>query len=86
MERIELVKQQYKNASPFEQTDPNIENQYKASDEIIKMFKDIYQSKFLKSRFKPGDNINNSVAYAFYTDLEFFLKPYDDKRSVIRNL
>ena len=86
MEKIELAKQQFKNASPMEQTDPNIEGKYKATDEIIKMFKDIFNSKFLKAHFKPGDNINNNVAYAFYTDLEFFLRPYDDNRIVIRNL
>lgn len=84
MERIEMTKQQYKLASPMGQTDPLLEEKMKASDEIIKLFKQIYQSKHLKAHFKPGEGDNNNVAYAFYTDLEFFLRPYDDNRIVIR--
>ena len=26
----------------------------------------------------------NNIDYAFYTDLEFFLRPYDDNRIIIR--
>ena len=84
MERIEIAKQQYKTATPMGQTDPSLEEKMKASDEIIKLFKQIYQSKHLKAHFKPGEGDNDSVAYAFYTDLEFFLRPYDDNRIVIR--
>ena len=84
MERIEMTKQQYKIASPMGQTDPLLEEKMKASDEIIKLFKQIFQSKHLKAHFKPGEGDNNNVAYAFYTDLEFFLRPYDDNRIVIR--
>ena len=51
---------------------------------IIKKFKQIFNSKHLKAHFKPGDKYENNVAYAFYTDLEFFLRPYDDNRIVIR--
>ena len=84
MEKIEVTKQQYKIASPMGQTDPLLEEKMKASDEIIKLFKQIYQSKHLKAHFKPGQGDNDNVAYAFYTDLEFFLRPYDDNRIVIR--
>jgi len=84
MERIEILKQQYKNATPMGQTDPNLEEKMKSSDEIIKLFKQIFQSKHLKAHFKPGDRDNDNVAYAFYTDLEFFLRPYSDNRIVIR--
>ena len=84
MERIEITKQQYKAATPMGQTDPSLEEKMKASDEIIKLFKQIYQSKHLKAHFKPGEGDNDNVAYAFYTDLEFFLRPYDDNRIVIR--
>ena len=84
MERIEIAKQQYKTATPMGQTDPSLEEKMKASDEIIKLFKQIYQSKHLKAHFKPGEGDNDNVAYAFYTDLEFFLRPYDDNRIVIR--
>jgi hypothetical protein len=84
MERIEMTKQQYKTASPMGQTDPLLEEKMKASDEIIKLFKQIFQSKHLKAHFKPGEGDNNNLAYAFYTDLEFFLRPYDDNRIVIR--
>lgn len=84
MERIEMTKQQYKLASPMGQTDPLLEEKMKASDEIVKLFKQIFQSKHLKAHFKPGEGDNNNLAYAFYTDLEFFLRPYDDNRIVIR--
>ena len=84
MERIEVLKQQYKNASPMGQTDPNLEEKMNLSDEIIKLFKQIFQSKHLKAHFKPGNGDVNNVAYAFYTDLEFFLRPYDDNRIVIK--
>ena len=84
MERIEMIKQQYKTASPMGQTDPLLEEKMKASDEIVKLFKQIFQSKHLKAHFKPGEGDNNNLAYAFYTDLEFFLRPYDDNRIVIR--
>ncbi len=84
MERIEMTKQQYKMATPMGQTDPFLEEKKKASDEIIKLFKQIFNSKHLKAHFKPGDTYEKNVAYAFYTDLEFFLRPYDDNRIVIR--
>ena len=84
MERIEITKQQYKFATPMGQTDPTLEEKMKASDEIIKLFKQIYNSKHLKAHFKPGEGDNDNVAYAFYTDLEFFLRPYDDNRIVIK--
>ena len=84
MERIEMTKQQYKMATPIGQTDPFLEEKMKASDEIIKLFKQIFNSKHLKAHFKPGDTYEKNVAYAFYTDLEFFLRPYDDNRIVIR--
>ena len=80
MERIELTRQQYKNATPMGQTDPFLEEKKKASDEIIKLFKQIFNSKHLKAHFKPGDKYENNVAYAFYTDLEFFLRPFDENR------
>ena len=84
MERIEMTKQQYKMATPMGQTDPFLEEKMKASDEIIKLFKQIFNSKHLKAHFKPGDTYEKNVAYAFYTDVEFFLRPYDDNRIVIR--
>ena len=84
MERIEMTKQQYKMATPMGQTDPFLEEKMKASDEIIKLFKQIFNSKHLKAHFKPGDTYEKNVAYSFYTDLEFFLRPYDDNRIVIR--
>ena len=84
MEKIELIRQQYKTSSPMGQTDIYLEEKMKASEEIIKLFKQIFHSKHLKAHFKPGEGEYNNVAYAFYTDLEFFLRPYDDNRIVIR--
>ena len=84
MEKIEVIRQQYKTASPMGQTDIYLEEKMKASEEIIKLFKQIFHSKHLKAHFKPGEGEYNNVAYAFYTDLEFFLRPYDDNRIVIR--
>ena len=84
MEKIEIIKQQYRNATPMGQTDPYLEEKMKASEDIVKIFKQIFNSKHLKAHFKPGDKYENNVAYAFYTDLEFFLRPYDDNRIVIR--
>ena len=84
MEKIEVTRQQYKNATPMGQTEPFLEEKMKASEDIIKLFKQIFNSKHLKAHFKPGDKYEENVAYAFYTDLEFFLRPFDDNRIVIR--
>ena len=86
MEKIEITKQQYKMAGPMGQTDPILEEKMKSSDDIIKLFKQIFNSKHLKAHFKPGDKYENNIAYAFYTDLEFFLRPYDDNRIVIKSV
>ena len=76
MEKIEITKINKKNASPM-QTDPILEERNKKCDELIKIFKQIYESQYLKKHIKRGDNESNSLAYAFFTELEFFLKSFE---------
>lgn len=84
MEKIENTKINKKNASPM-QNDPILEERVKKCDELIKLFKQIYESAFLKKHIKKGDNENNSIAYAFFTDLQFFIKSYDDNNRIVIN-
>ena len=84
MEKIENTKINKKNASPM-QNDPILEERVKKCDELIKLFKQIYESTYLKKHIKKGDNENNSIAYAFFTDLQFFINSYDDNNRIVIN-
>ena len=75
MEKIQITKINQKNSSPMN-IDPILEGRVKKCDELIKIFKQIYDSSYLKNHIKEGDNENNSLAYAFFSDLQFFLKDY----------
>ena len=90
MEKIEVTKQKYRNMNfnnlNIMENDPILEERNKKCNEIIDIFKKIYESKYLKSHIKQNDNENNSIAKAFYTDLEFFLRPYDKNKIIIRNI
>ena len=76
MEKIEINKKNKKNASLM-QVDPILEERVKKCDELIKVFRQIYESPYLKKHIKQGDNENN-IAYAFFIDLQDFLKSYID--------
>ena len=80
MEKIENTKTK-KNNYPQMNVDPILEERVKKCDELIKVFKQIYQSSYLKNHIKQGDNENNSLAYAFFSDLQYFLKSLDDNNS-----
>ena len=84
MEKIEITKINKKNSQPLN-VDPILEERVKKCDELIKIFRKIYESSYLKKRIKEGDNENNSLAYAFFSDLQFFLKAYDDNNRIIIN-
>ena len=75
MEKIQITKINQKNSSPMN-IDPILEGRVKKCDELIRIFKEIYDSSYLKNHIKEGDNENNSLAYAFFSDLQFFLKDY----------
>ena len=80
MEKIENTKINKKNSPPMN-VDPILEERVKKCDELIKVFKQIYESSYLKKHIKEGDNENNSLAYAFFSDLQYFLKSLDDNIS-----
>ena len=75
MEKIQITKINKKNSSLMN-IDPILEGRVKKCDDLIKIFKQIYESSYLKDHIKEGDNENNSLAYAFFSDLQFFLKDY----------
>ena len=66
------------------QVDPILEERVKKCDELIKIFKQIYESSYLKKHMEQGDNENN-LAYAFFIDLQDFLKSYDNNNRIIVN-
>ena len=82
MEKIEKTKINKRNAPPLN-VDPILEERVKKCDELIKIFKKIYESSYLKKRIKEGDSENNSLAYAFFSDLQFFLKTFDDTGKIV---
>ena len=82
MEKIEKTKINKRNAPPLN-VDPILEERVKKCDELIKIFKKIYESSYLKKRIKEGDSENNSLAYAFFSDLQFFLKAFDDTGKIV---
>ena len=84
MEKIETTKINKKNSSLME-INPILEERNKKCDELINIFKQIYGSSYLKKHIKQGDNENNSLAYAFFSDLQFFLKSFDDNNNIIVN-
>ena len=81
MEKIEVVKISQKHASPM-QVDQILEEKIKKCDQIIKIFSQIYESSYLKKHIKKEDNENNSLAYAFYVNLEFFLKTFQSQKII----
>ena len=83
MEKIEITMKSKKNAQGI--GDKLLEEKIKKCEETVKLFRQIYESIFLRKHIKEGDNDKNNLAYAFYTDLQFFLKSYDDNNKIIIN-
>ena len=83
-EKIENTKINKRNA-PLMQVDPILEERDQKCNELIKIFKQIYESSYLKRHIKKGDNEDNNIAYTFFNDLQFFLKSYDDDNRIIIN-
>ena len=52
---------------------------------MVKIFRQIYESSFLRRHIKEGENDKENLAFCFYTDLQFFLKSYDDTNKIIIN-
>ena len=83
MEKIEITMKSKKNALGI--GDKLLEEKVKKCEETVKLFRQIYESIFLRKHIKEGESDKNNLAYAFYTDLQFFLKSYDDNNKIIIN-
>ena len=83
MEKIEITMKSKKNAQGI--GDKLLEEKIKKCEETVKLFRQIYESIFLRKHIKEGETDKNNLAYAFYTDLQFFLKSYDDNNKIIIN-
>ena len=83
MEKIEFTIKSKKNAQMS--GDKILEEKVKKCEETVKIFRQIYESIFLRKHMKEGENDKNNLAYAFFTDLQFFLKSYDDNSKIIIN-
>ena len=83
MEKIEITMKSKKNAQGI--GDKLLEEKIKKCEETVKLFRQIYESIFLRKHIKEGESDKNNLAYAFYTDLQFFLKSYDDNNKIIIN-
>ena len=84
MEKIEIV---MKNKKGVVGTgDKILEENIKKCEETVKIFRQIYESSFLRKHIQEEKNDNQeNLAYSFYTDLQFFLKSYDDNNKIIIN-
>ena len=86
MEKIENIMKNKKNGQGI--GDKILEEKIKKCEEIVKIFKQIYESTFLRklvNEVKEGNNDKDNLAYAFFTDLQFFLKSYEDNNKIIIN-
>ena len=88
MDKIENVMKNKKSAIGV--GDKILEEKVKKCEETVKIFRQIYESSFLRKHIKEEGDINNknnedNLAYCFYTDLQFFLKSYDDSNKIIIN-
>ena len=83
-EKIESTKVNKKKSSLME-VDQILEERDKKCNELINIFKQIYESSYLKKHIKQGGTENNNLAYAFFSDLQFFLKSFDDNNNIIVN-
>ena len=83
MEKIEITIKSKKNNIGI--GDKILEEKIKKCEETVKIFRQIYESTFLRKRLKEGNKEDNNLAYAFFTDLQFFLKSYDDNNKIIIN-
>ena len=54
--------------------DKALEEKMKKCEETVKIFRQIYEKPFLRKSMKEGSKEDNNLAYAFFTDLQFFLK------------
>ena len=81
MEKIEITIKSKKNNIGI--GDKILEEKIKKCEETVKIFRQIYESTFLRKRLKEGNKEDNNLAYAFFTDLQFFLKSYDDNNKII---
>ena len=86
MEKIENIMKNKKNGQGI--GDKILEEKIKKCEEIVKIFKQIYESTFLRklvNEVKEGNNDKDNLAYTFFTDLQFFLKSYEDNNKIIIN-
>ena len=89
MEKIENIMRTKKNV--VVSVDKILEENIKKCEEIVKIFRQIYESDFLRKHIteekneNENQNQNNNLAYAFYTDLEFFLNNCGDKNKIYIN-
>ena len=88
MDKIENVMKNKKSAIGV--GDKILEEKVKKCEETVKIFRQIYESSFLRKHIEEEGDINNknnedNLAYCFYTDLQFFLKSYDDSDKIIIN-
>ena len=83
MEKIDIIMKNKKGAQGI--GDRLLEEKIKKCEETVKIFRQIYESIFLRKHIKEGNKEGNNLAYAFYTDLEFFLKSYGDNNKIIIN-
>ena len=81
MEKIEITIKSKKNAVGI--GDKILEEKIKKCEETVKIFRQIYESPFLRKHMKEGSKEDTNLAYAFFTDLQFFLKSYDDNNKII---
>ena len=86
MEKIENIMRTKKSVGVS--GDKILEENVKKCEEIVKIFRQIYESDFLRKHINEEKNENENknknnninLAYAFYTDLEFFLNNHEDKQ------
>ena len=84
MEKIEILMKNRKGV--IGTGDKILEEKIKKCEETVKIFRQIYESSFLRKHIKEDGNDNQeNLAYCFYTDLQFFLKSYDDNNKIIIN-
>jgi hypothetical protein len=84
MEKIEILMKNRKGV--IGTGDKILEEKIKKCEETVKIFRQIYESSFLRRHIKEdGNNNQDNLAYCFYTDLQFFLKSYDDNNKIIIN-
>ncbi len=80
-EKIVMTKQTVKTGGLFEQTDPILQNNIDKCDKIIEIFKKLYQNKNLTNL--KNEKLRESAS-RLYTDIEFFLSPFNKGEGKIK--